>query len=74
MPPGRSDALSHYHTRTGVSPNGRNLADPSDMDMDALKTTGAMLFSNPYLKADGAYRIYRNGVSGYETRYDLYDR
>ena len=73
LPPGRSDTLGHHHTRTGVTSNGVSLAEPTDRDMRALKTTGAMLFSNPYLKAEGAYRIYRDGVDGYVKRYDLYD-
>jgi RHS repeat-associated protein len=73
VPPGRSDLLSHYHTRTGFTSQRVSLAEPSVQDMRALKTTGAMLFSNPYLKAEGAYRIYRNGVPSYETRYDLYN-
>jgi RHS repeat-associated protein len=66
VPPGRSDLLTHYHSRKGV------FAQPTDIDMRTLKTTGAMLFCNPYLKAEGAYRIYRYGVPRYETRYDLY--
>jgi uncharacterized protein RhaS with RHS repeats len=73
VPPGRSDLLTHYHTRTGVTSKGASLAEPTDLDMRALKTTGAMLFSNPYLKAEGAYRIYRYGVPGFETRHGLYD-
>jgi RHS repeat-associated protein len=72
VPPGRSDALSHYHTRIGFRSDGRSLAEPTDMDMRVLRTTGAMLFSNPFLKEEGAYRIYRNGVDRYETRHDLY--
>ena len=65
VPPGHSDLLTHYHTRGG------QFAQPTPYDMDALTTTKAMLFSNPYLKAAGAYRIYRNGVP-YEMHYDLY--
>jgi len=71
VPPGRSDLLTHYHTRYNIG--HQKFAEPTPMDANALKTTRAMLFSNPYLKAEGAYRIYRNGVSGYETRHDLYD-
>jgi RHS repeat-associated protein len=67
VPPGRSDLLTHYHTRGG------RFAEPTPFDMNALRKTKGMLFSNPALKAAGAYRIYRNGVPGYETRHDLYD-
>ena len=73
LPLGRSDTLGHHHTRTGVTSMGVSLAEPTALDMQALKTTGAMLFSNPYLKAEGAYRIYRYGVPEYVTRHDLYD-
>ena len=71
--PSRPDALSHYHSRTGFNSHGVSVAEPTPLDMRALTKTGFMLFSNPNLKAQGAYRIYRDGVPGYVTRHDLYD-